>query len=106
MWKSKLASPNKLFHQLFHPEPQPGPPHQALAAVDEATSTATNAEVASLFMDVVPYAGDPESAAVELSVLRCPIVQKTLIVDHPGQNQHATQEAWFLDGCIFNRLRA
>jgi hypothetical protein len=31
---------------------------------------------------------------------------ETLIIGHPGQNQHATQEAWFLDGFIFKRLRA
>jgi hypothetical protein len=32
--------------------------------------------------------------------------KETLMIGNPGQNQHATQEAWFLDGFIFNRLRA
>jgi hypothetical protein len=32
--------------------------------------------------------------------------KETLMIGHPGQNQHATQVAWLLDGFIFNRLRA
>jgi hypothetical protein len=32
--------------------------------------------------------------------------KKTLIYGRPGQNQHASQEAWFLDRFVFKRLRA
>jgi hypothetical protein len=32
--------------------------------------------------------------------------KETLIIGHPGRNQDATQEAWFLDGFIFTRLHA
>jgi hypothetical protein len=57
---------------------------------------------------VIPDSGarDGVKSAGEPTFRDLTFPKETLISSHPGQNQHATQEAWFLGGLIFKRLRA